>query len=263
MRSELTIPCLAAALVCGAAGAQTQPLTTSNTMVEAGAGRQNLTAGLGQWTDVFVRANLRAGNGDLWQAELVNAKHFGERGTLLAIGNTHNFNADWYTNVAVAGSSGGFFFPNLRMDVTANRKWLAARNLITSLGVTAINAKDGHQDRTLLLGAVYYLPSSWVVDGGIRVNRSNPGSVASTNKNLALSYVRDKDRIVSLRHSFGNEAYQYIEAHALLVNFDSRSTLLTWREWLAPGRGIQLRAEAYHNPYYNRRGVELAGFMEF
>jgi hypothetical protein len=45
---------------------------------------------------------------------------------------------------AAAGSSGGFFFPALRVDAQLNKKWLARRQLITSVGGGYFKAKDVH-----------------------------------------------------------------------------------------------------------------------
>ncbi len=245
------------------AAAQTLPVASAPAMLEAGVLHHTLTDGFGNWQDVFVRGNLRTDSADLWNAELVHSKHFGANGTLFVLGNTHDFDARWYSNVSVSGSSGGFFLPNFRFDVTANRKWLAQSNFVTKLGLTSVRAKDGHEDRSLLLGATYYFQIPLVLEGGVHINRSNPGQVMSHNKFLALTYGRDKERIVSLVHSVGSEAYQYIGAQALLVDFDSHASTATWRQWLRPRQGFQLRAEAYHNPYYSRHGVELALFQEF
>ncbi len=232
-------------------------------MVEVGALQHTLTAGFPDWRHQFVRANLRTDPDNLWDADLVHAARFDDSGTMLVLGNTHQFNPAWYTNVSVAASSGGFFFPSLRMDVAVNRKWGAQQKLVTTVGLTAFNAKDGHRDRSLLLGLTYYFDLPLVIEGGIRINRSNPGAVVSRANYVAMTYGRAQHRIVALRHGFGEEAYQLIGANALLVDLNSNVSTLTWREWLRPQQGVQLRVEKYSTPFYRRRGVELALFQEF
>ena len=178
-------------------------------VLEVGALHHSVTAGFGNWRHVFVRGNLRAGADDPFDAEIVRATRFGDSGTMLVLGDTHRFDELWHGSVSVAGSSGGFFFPQLRDDLTINRKWGARRQLVTTGGATLVNAKDGHRDRSVLLG---------------------------------LS----------------------IGPNALLVDLDSNTTTATWRKWLRPRQGfLQLRAQAYRNAFYARRGLEASVFQEF
>lgn len=262
MQPDLTLAraLLCALLAAGPAFAQDGPASAT---LDAGALRHTLSDGYGSWTHQFVRGVLQTGAADTWNAELVHARQFGDSGTLVVLGNTHRFDDRWHASVSLAGSSGGFFFPHARLDLSASRKWLANKNLVGTLGVTAVDSKDGHRDRSVLLGASYYFDSPWVLEAGVRVNRSNPGRVMSNGKYLAATYGRHRQQIVSLRYGFGSEAYQYVGPDALLVDFSSRVWTATWRTWLRPRQGIALRAEAYRNPYYARRGVELSAFQEF
>lgn len=243
---------------CAGAGA-----ADASGMLEIGALKHTLTAGFPDWRHQFVRGNLRTDVDNLWDADLVHATRFNDAGTMLVLGNTHQFSPLWYGNFSVAASSGGFYFPSLRMDVAANRKWGAQRKLVTTAGLTAFNAKDGHRDRSLLLGLTYYFDIPLVIEGGVRINRSNPGAVVSRARYVAMTYGQEQRQIISLRHGFGKEAYQLIGANALLVNLNSDVSTFTWRQWLRPRQGFQLRAEKYGTPFYRRRGVELALFQEF
>ena len=253
-------PLLAAlALACCAS----QALADTSGMIEAGVLQHTLTANFPDWRHQFVRGNFRSGPDDLWDADLVHATRFADSGTMLVLGNTHQFTPLWYSNLSIASSSGGFFLPRLRLDVTGNRKWGAQSQLVTTAGLTAITAKDGHKDASVLLGATYYTPYPLVLEAGVRINRSNPGSVWSNAKYLAFTYGHDKQQIISLRHGFGTEAYQLIGVDQALVDLHSRSTTLTWRLWLRPRQGIQLRAEKYSTAFYRRQGGELALFQEF
>lgn len=250
---------LTLSFLCAAAA---QASTTGT--LEAGLLHHKVTGGLGNWDQQFVRATLRSSDATVWNADLVNAREFGAHGTLAVGGVTHVFNEDWYGGFGASYGT-GFFFPKGRADLVINRKLGAGRNVVATAGLTAVNARDGHRDRSLLLGLSWYLPEAWVLQGGIRINRSNPGRVMANTKYLAATWGYDKRQYVSLRYDMGAEAYQLIGAGAgdLLVDFRSNVVSATWRKWLAPSYGFQLRAEAYHNPYYNRRGLEAALFKEF
>jgi YaiO family outer membrane protein len=231
--------------------------------IEAGLSRHSLSAGLGKWNDQYVRANLITGPGSWWTGEVAHSSHFGDDGTLFVLGHSRNLNENWYGSASVAGSSGGFFLPSLRMDLTANRKWGARQNLISTFGLTTFNAKDGHRDRSVLLALTYYTDWPLIVEGGVRINNSNPGSVNSRANYVAATYGRDKEHMISLRHGFGEEAYQIIGDNAVLVGLHSKVDTLTWRQWLRPRQGFQMRAEIYTTPFYRRKGVEVALFQEF
>ena len=254
------VVCLAVLLAAGCAAAQSATTGT----VEAGLLHHSLSDGFGTWNQQFVRGSLRTSDTTVWNADLVNARQFGAHGTLLVGGVSHVFNEDWYGSLAASHGS-SFFYPQSRADAVINRKLGTDRNLVATVGVTAVNARDGHRDRSLLLGMSWYLPNAWVVQGGTRINRSNPGGVMANVKYVAATWGHDKQQYIALRYDMGEEAYQYIGAGSadLLVNFRSNVISGTWRKWLAPTYGFQLRAEAYHNPFYDRRGVEAALFKEF
>jgi YaiO family outer membrane protein len=252
-----------AAMLLARGGAAAEPSSASGT-VEAGLLHHSVSAGLGDWNQQFVRGTLRTSDATVWNADLVNAQQFGAHGALAAGGVTHVLDEDWYGSLAASYGS-GFFYPQARADAVINRKLGSERNLVASVGLTAVNAHDGHRDRSLLLGLSWYLPSAWVLQGGMRINRSNPGGVMANTKYVAATWGYNKQQYIVLRYDMGEEAYQYIGAGTadLLVNFRSNVLSGTWRKWLAPTYGFQLRAEAYHNPYYNRRGLEAALFKEF
>jgi YaiO family outer membrane protein len=272
-RMPLTLPARAAHLfaACGLLCAWAAPARADDEpvqlkmsgFIEAGGMHHNLSGGLGTWNGEFVRGVLQTGANNVWNAEVVNASEFGDRGVLLTAGLTHTINDDWFVSASAATSSGGFFLPRLRMDAAINRKWLAQRQLVTTAGLTAVDSKDGHTDRSLLLAASYYFTQPWVLEGGARVNYSNPGGVISNTGYVAATYGEDKRRVVSLRYGFGTEAYQFIGDNAVLSNFHSDVWTLTWREWLAHQRGFQVRLESYRNPTYGRTGLEFSLFQDF
>jgi len=260
----LTIFCASTVTFAHADTQEDQPLNLKMSgHIEAGLMHHSLTNNYGSWNGQFLRTVLQIDEKNIVNAELANSKQFGDNGTLLVLGLSHSLNKDWFANASISGSSGGFFLPRLRMDVSINRKWLEDQSLVTTIGFTAVNAKDDHKDRSVLLSAAYYFQQPWIIEGGIRFNRSNPGQVTSNAKFAAVTFNQDKLREVSLRYDFGEEAYQLIGNNQALSQFDSHALSLTWREWIMRNGGLQLRLESYKNPSYDRNGMELTWFQEF
>lgn len=232
--------------------------------LEAGVGFSSLTAGYQNWNSQFVRGVYAADPKNTWTAEVANMQQFGDRGILFALGNTHVIDDDWYVSTALATSAGGFFQPRVRGDVAVYRKLLEPRNLVIGAGLSSIQAKDDHRDLAVVLSAAYYFESPWVLEGGVRINRSNPGSVVANYYTVAATYGRDKERFVSLRFATGREGYQLVgDGGSALANFSSHDALLTWREWVGRDWGFQVRAGTYGNPYYRRVSGELSLFVDF
>ena len=229
---------------------------------EAGDLHYGLSNGYGTWNGVFLRGELHVDPINTWNAEIVNLREFGDQGTLFVIGNTHDFGPEWYTNTSVSSSNGGLFLPQLRLDAAINKKWLKRLNLITTAGIIAIKSKDVHVDNGLLLATSYYFEQPYILEGGIIFNHSNPGAVNSTAKYMALTYGAEKHRFLSLRYGFGEEAYQIVGGNNLLSDFNSNTLTATWRQWVQKDWGFQLRAESYHNPYYDRNGGEIGLFWD-
>lgn len=231
--------------------------------LEAGVLNHSLSSGYDGWNGQFVRGVVNTDGKNTWNAEIVNLSEFGDTGTLFVVGNTHDIDEKWFSSVSASSSSGGFFLPQLRLDATLNRKWLEQLNLVTTVGVTMVDSKDTHQDHSVLLAASYYFEQPWIVEGGVRINHSDPGGVTSNSQYVAVTYGQEKHRFISLRYGFGQEAYQVVAQDATLVNFDSNVLTLTWREWITSNRGFQVRTEAYHNPSYDRNGIEFSVFQDF
>ena len=95
---------------------------------------------------VYARGRLGPYGPNEWRAELVQLDRFDDDGLFAAVGNIHQFNEEWFSDIAIGSSSGGFFFPELRIDATLNKRWLEGLNLVTSVGVTYFDAKDIHTD---------------------------------------------------------------------------------------------------------------------
>jgi YaiO family outer membrane protein len=230
--------------------------------LELSVGSQSLNAGYSNWRDVTLRGTYGL-PGHVLQGELSVNRRFDENGAFLGVSDTYTFNEDWFGSVAVGAGDGAFYLPRYRVDAALYKKWLADRSLVTSVGVGYYNAPDGHIDRSVSLGAAYYFASPWIVEGGVRLNRSSPGSVKTQQQYAAVTYGRDKQDLVSARYTWGSEGYLAVAANTQLVDFKSREASVAWRHWLNPKTGWLISANRYTNPSYQRAGINIGIFHDF
>lgn len=241
------------------------PVQTADAMkrnLELSAGMQSLSGGFGNWRDLTLRGTYGLPSHVL-QGELSAHRRFNQDGVFLGLSDTYTFNEDWFGSIALGVGDGAFYLPRYRVDATLYKKWLADRSLVTSVGVGYYSAPDGHTDRSLSLGAAYYFESPWIVEGGVRLNSSNPGSIQTQQQFVALTYGRDKQDLVSARYGWGSEGYLAIAANTQLVNFRSREASVAWRHWLNPRTGVLISANRYTNPSYRRSGLNVGIFHDF
>ena len=237
------------------------PRDTATRNLELSAGGQSLSNGYGPWRELTLRGTYGL-PGHVLQGEVSALRRFNRDGAYLGISDTYTFNDDWFGALALGAGDGAFYLPRYRVDATLFRKFLPDRNLVGSVGVGHYNAPDGH-DNSLSLGLVYYFKAPWIVEGGVRLNSSNPGSVRTQQQYAAVTYGRDKQDLVSARYTWGAEGYQAIAANVQIVNFDSREASFTWRHWLNPKTGVLIGANRYTNPLYNRSGINIGIFHDF
>jgi YaiO family outer membrane protein len=230
--------------------------------LELSAGSQSLSGGFGNWRDLTLRGAYGL-PGHLLQGEVSLNRRFGEDGTFVGVSDTYTFNEDWFGSLALGAGDGAFYLPRYRADATLYKKWLADRRLLTSVGIGYYDAPDGHTDKSLSLGAAYYFESPWIVEGGVRLNSSNPGAVRTQQQFVALTYGLDKHDLVSARYTWGGEGYLATAANQQLVNFDSQEAGVAWRHWLDPRTGLLVSANRYTNPLYRRAGVNIGIFHDF
>lgn len=230
--------------------------------LELSAGSQSLSGGFGNWRDLILRGAYGL-PGHLLQGEVSQNRRFGVNGTFVGVSDTYTFNEDWFGSLALGAGDGAFYLPRYRADATLYKKWLADRRLVTSVGAGYYDAPDGHTDKSLSLGAAYYFESPWIVEGGVRLNSSNPGAVRTHQQFVAVTYGREKQDLVSARYTWGGEGYLATAANQQLVNFDSREANVAWRHWLDSRTGVLLSANRYTNPLYRRTGVNIGIFHDF
>jgi YaiO family outer membrane protein len=234
--------------------------------LEAGASDDLLTGGFPNRHAEFVRGEIRPEAGERWMAEINEITQFGDTGTLFVAGYENEIAQLWIVQAGVSSSAGGITLPRLRLDLALGKKWLDEHNLVTTVGITEVQSKDVHRDHALQFSTAYFFDISgqpWAVEGGVLHNASDPGSIGATSYYAALTTGREKERVVSLRIGAGREAYQLVGSSIALDNFPSNTLLFTWREWLTKDYGFQLRVDTYHNPFYDRRGIEASWFAEF
>lgn len=240
------------------------PAASDETMrsLELNTGVQNLSGGYGNWREVTLRGTYGMPS-HLLQAELSAQRRFNEDGVYIGFSDTYTFNEDWYGFLGVGAGDGAFFLPRYRVDAALYRKLLPNRNLVVNVGAGYYKAPDIYNDRNISLGASYYFGAPLVLEGGVRMNISNPGSVRTQQQFAALTYGRDKQDIVSARYAWGSEGYLAVGPSTQMVNFESREVNVSWRHWFNPRTGVLVSANRYDNPLYHRTGVNVGIFHSF
>ena len=241
------------------------PLEPGNTEIrnlELSAGTQHLSAGLGNWRDLTLKGVYGLPDHVL-QGEVALLRRFDKDGVFVGFSDTYTFNDDWYGSAALGVGDGAFYLPRYRVDATLYKKWLETRNFVTSAGVGYYSAPDGHTDQSLSLGLAYYFDAPWVAEAGVRMNKSNPGSVSTHQQYVAVSYGRSKQDLVSARYGWGSEGYQAIATNTQLVNFKSQEATVTWRHWVTSKTGLLISGTRYTNPTYTRSGLNVGIFYDF
>ena len=212
---------------------------------------------------VYARGRLGPYGPNEWRAELVQLDRFDDDGLFAAVGNIHQFNEEWFSDIAIGSSSGGFFFPELRIDATLNKRWLEGLNLVTSVGVTYFDAKDIHTDTGYRLETTYYSPTPWRFQAGIQYNESEPGSVGSVSGFGAVSHSIVGERELTFRLGGGEQAYQAFENDSFQVDVNFLSLRFVARQWVGANWGINFVADSYHSTTFDQHGVEVGLFKVF
>ena len=227
--------------------------------IEAGAFYQHVSGGFGDWKGAYTRAVL-AGSRNVWYLDAKAQEAFRDQGVYGSIANVHTFSSRVYTQLGVGGGTGDFVLPDLRFDASLNVKLGSARSLILTGGGTVVDAKAGFKDRALFGSLTWYASGSVLIEGGARVNWSDPGSVRSARGTGALSLGRSGRTLLTIRGSAGSEGYQLTGVSQTLREFTSQEAGAVWRQWFSRGTGFVLGADWYHNPFYTRAGLSLGLF---
>jgi YaiO family outer membrane protein len=238
------------------------PDKTLTNYVEAGGSYRQLTNDFGDWSGGYARGVLAVGK-NIFGGEINGQHEFGDDGVYLAVGDTYNFNSDWYASLTLGSSVGGFFWPRFRADAFVNHKLLSRKQFITTLGYGYYASKDVHRDQSVFLGTTYYFQKPWILEDGIRFNVSNPGVVFSPAGFVAVTQGTNKHHYVTVNAGFGEEAYQIVGPNTVLNEFLSQNLTITWRQWTGKTWGFNFVADYYHSPFYQRGGGSFGFFKEF
>lgn len=241
----------------------------SPNFVEAGINYSAVSKNQGDWFGQGIRGEYQYDASDRFKAEYLHQRQFRDSGSYFSVGNVHSFDEEWYSDVSVGTSTGGFFLPTYRVDAFLNKKWLEGRNFVTTIGYGRFQSRDIYSDNSIFFGTTYYFHPYWIFENGIRYNISSPGSVNSASGFLAITNGRVQNYFVTLRYGYGREAYQLIGPANLLSEFYSHNTSLIWRQWMlsdwgfSNDWGFSTRVDYYTNPNYHRVGGYFGVFKEF
>lgn len=230
--------------------------------LDVSTGYQQLTGGYSSWRQLTIHG-IYEKDQHVFQGELSNKREFNTSGNFLGLTDTYTINDDWFTSGSLGIGDGAFYLPRVRFDGFLYRKWLPKKNFVSSLGVGYYNAPDGHIDRSLALGGAYYFDQPWVVEGGVRFNRSNPGGVNTHQQFIATSFTPDQQNSFSARFAWGSEGYVPLAVKTSIVGFNSKDASVSWRHRLDKHWGFSLSANRYQNPSYSRSGVDVGISHQF
>jgi YaiO family outer membrane protein len=238
------------------------PVTGPN-YVEAGINVHNVSNNVGDWFGQFITGQYQTDEKNRWNVYLQNQKAFHDNGTFLSVGNTHTFNDRWYSQAALGVGTDTSFLPRVRGDASLSRRWLDQGNLVTTGGVSFTKASETYTGYGLFAGASYYFNGPFVLQGGVRVEMSNPGQVISNSEFIALTYGYQKSFYLTASAGIAHEAYQILNSGSINNEFNSHTFSLSWRQWLGEDWGFNLAGEYYKNPFYDRTGTIVSVFKEF
>ena len=250
-------------VMCCASQAQTPAPSPKTRSFDLIALRSSLTAQLPAGEAVNVRMTWDLEGGNSLQGELLEERKFGAGGGVAAVTYTQRLNEDWYATGTLALGHGGPNWANQRIDLQLSRKWLAQRQLVTSVALYGAAFDAGRSDRGARLSAALYGDLPTVTEVGITFNESHPGGVRSRMPYASAVFGHVGEQLLSLRLSSGREAYQAIGASSSLVDFHSRSLSVNWRQWLAADWGFSAQGEFYRNPVYERRTLGAGLFAQW
>ncbi len=251
------------AVLCTGVVAQTAAEAPPPRALAMSLSQGRLTAGLPDARAANLRGTWVLADGQVAGFEALDETKFGAHGGVLAGNYTRSFGPDWYATATLALGHGGPNWARQRVDLDVATKWGAARAIVTHLAVNGATYDNDRSDRGVRASVVAYLPGALVLEGGILLNVSSPGAVASHMPYASLTWGREGAQVVSLRVSSGTEAYQALGASQQLVDFHSDSLALGWRCWVAPRWGFVLNAEQYRNPTYQRRTAGAGLLVQF
>jgi YaiO family outer membrane protein len=246
-------------LAVPAAHAQAPAATT----VDLVATHSSLSAGQPGGQALNLRLTSLRGGDNVWRAELLRERRFGVSGGVIGAGFSQGLGDTWFMGANLTLGEGGPNWPRQRLDLSLSSKLGARREFITQASAYRALYDNQRSDTGIGLALVSYATAPLVLQAGVVFNVSDPGAVHSRMFSASGSWGQEGQQFVSLRLAAGSESYQTLGVGQQLVDFQSRSLALAWRQWLGPRWGWSAQAEHYHNPSYERLSVGLGLFSQW
>jgi YaiO family outer membrane protein len=237
--------------------------------IEVGGGHSALTHNRPAWNDFYLRGAVSGGR-NTFTGEVTREDRFGDSGWLLDLDLVRTLSENWFAEVSVGGSAGGFFLNKFQTSGLINRKLLRRRQLVATAGMGFDQSKTADHDVRASVGAAYYFEYPIVLQGGLSWTHANPGDILARTQYLAATWGHQKELFVSLRYEWGREGYEIIGAptpllpvFAVAENFPEHTVTATWRQWIGPNWGLNFNVEQHQEPTYHRIGGTLGVFLDF
>ncbi len=212
----------------------------------------------------LVWAGGASANNRVTQVLLAHKRAFGERAAIVAVNYGWDVTALDRVNLAISGSDAPTIAARWRLDAQYSRKLGQAQNIVGTVGGFVSNTADGHRDRSAIVSAAWYAAAKHIVEGGLRIARSDPGGQTASRLFGVYTWGSVGQDTVTVRAEGGREAYQSLgNTNVAVANFASQEVGLDWRHWLKPGAGFGLNAASYHSPAYRKNTLGVNAFFSF
>lgn len=231
--------------------------------IEGGVQYAKLTAGYGYWFNQYLKTVIQKDENNIWEVDALHGYEYGQTADYGLVQTTHNFNENWYGSLGAGISDNSIWVPKYYIGGSLARKFLKSKKLVGYLGFQSYWFRPIYKLETLNPGLIYYFNKPWVVEAGVYLNRSNPGSVDTAVGYIAVTQGRVGEHFLTLRGGWGREGYLPVIANSPIVGYPSWVVTGTWRQWVGKHWGWNIVGENYSNRFYNRYGVSFGLFKEF
>ncbi|WP_092417010.1 YaiO family outer membrane beta-barrel protein [Collimonas sp. OK307] len=224
-------------------------------------GDGNMTHGYGHARLVALRGMMVTSAGVV-QGELTQQSRFGYSGNYGNVSLTHDFSEDYYSTVAV-GTGNSPLFPSWRVDTTGYRKFGSERQYVAGVGAYyAKGNESARADQGLLFTGIGYF-TGLVMEGGVRLNWANPGTILGPSQYIAATFGNDDHRAIIVRYEHAKETYKVLPGGPELVNFKSNTASIQWRQRITRDSLLLALLEYYQSPLYDRLSLTLGWRWSF
>ncbi|MEO6921799.1 MAG: YaiO family outer membrane beta-barrel protein [Collimonas sp.] len=244
-----------------AAAAVAPDLSPETAALELVGGAGHMSAGYGQARLMALRGMAVTSLGVV-QGELTQQSRFGYTGNYGDVSLTHDFSPNYYSTVSI-GTGNSPLFSSWRVDTTGYRKFGSERQYVAGIGAYyAKGNESARSDSGLLFTGITYL-SGLVIEGGVRLNWADPGSILGPSEYVAATFGNDDRRAIIVRYEHAKETYKVLPGGPALVNFKSNTVNLQWRERISRVSLLLAGLEYYQSPLYDRLSFNLGWRWSF